>query len=180
MTARIDIEAPAETIFEYLSDPSLGKRWLPGLVDVEVLTPGTQIGSSSRLTYRLNGRTVHSMERIIAIDAPNWASTEVTTGGVQSILSIRLEQRSEGVTRVKFENEVTRVSGVEGALMKIASVDPGDQLMLALTRLKAVVEDPTVKLPTIEGVPVKWSLAGLAVYGGICLALALLILRIVL
>lgn len=179
VTASVDIEAPPETVFEHFSDSTLAKRWIPGLIDVDELTPGTRIGSSSRLTYRLNGRTIESTERIIAIDSPNLVSSEVTTGGVQSIQSIRLEGQGRGVTRVQIESEITRVSGVEGALVKLVSVDQGSVLTLAVTRLKAVVEDPAVKLPTIERVPVKWSLAVLAVFSGICLALGVLISRIV-
>lgn len=180
VTAHIDIEARPERIFEHFSDPALAKRWVPGLIDVTVLTPDVGIGSSSRATYRLNGRTVQSTERIIAIDPPNLVSSEVTTGGVQSTQSIRLEQRGEGTTRAEIETEVTRVSGIEGALMKLVRVDADKQLMLSLTRLKTVVEDPTVTLPAVERVPVKWSPAGLAVFGGFCLALGVALAQFIL
>jgi carbon monoxide dehydrogenase subunit G len=177
-TATTDIEAPMAKVFEYLSEPELCKSWVPGLVEVEITNPGVGVGSSSITTFRLNGRTMKAMERIIESDPPTSIASEVQSPGLRMIQRIDLSERNEGITRVEMQIEISEVSALYGTLMKIASSDLAAQLMVSVQRLKAVVEQPGRVLAPVERVPLKWSAAGVTLMVGFSLAVGIALARI--
>jgi len=135
----INIKAPVEKVFDYISEPTnLTEIW-PSLVEVKDVQRLPSGGTKNRWVYKMAGirleGTSEDAERI-----PNQRLVSKTKGGVEST-QIWMFQPEAGGTKVTFEVEYTVPIPVLGKLAEAIIVKMNDhEGELILANLKARME----------------------------------------
>jgi uncharacterized protein YndB with AHSA1/START domain len=112
----VDVAAPIEDVFDYLSDPAKLHEW-QGTTDVRVLTEGpVAVGTRIRETREVLGRKLTQTVEVTEHDPPRRFSLRVVEGPVKVTGSQELEERDGGTRiHVRAEGEAPRLAG---AVMK--------------------------------------------------------------
>lgn len=147
--AAIEIDASASTIFPYLTDADLIRKWAPGLVDIEAKPPA--VGETTTYEFRLDAQRIPGRSRIIALQAPNLIVSEETQRGVFMIQRTEIIDLGGGRSRVTLSFDELRVP----FWMRLLEFGTTRSSMrrradLAMKRLKAVVERPEEALPVVR------------------------------
>lgn len=67
----VEIDAPIEMVYQYVSNQTLSKAWLPGLESIERVGQGKmEVGAKYNMVFKEGKRTFEMMETITAIE-PN-------------------------------------------------------------------------------------------------------------
>ncbi len=67
----VEIDAPAEMVYQYVTNETLSKSWLPGLESIERVGEGElEVGAKYNLVFKEGKRTFEMMETITAVE-PN-------------------------------------------------------------------------------------------------------------
>jgi uncharacterized protein YndB with AHSA1/START domain len=79
----IDIAAPPEAVWALISSEAQVKRWNPGLVSDEPLTPGPpHVGQRSRMKLREGGRVVEYGSEVLVLEPGRRFDLELRGGGL--------------------------------------------------------------------------------------------------
>ena len=71
MTYSTEFDAQPETVFQVMDDIEQAKKWLGGLIEIELLTDGgNRVGARTRHVYDENGRHIEMIEETLVYD-PN-------------------------------------------------------------------------------------------------------------
>ena len=109
----INISAPVETVFAYVTNPTNLPEWFVGLTEVTDVS-GSGVGQRNRWTYSMIGIPFHG-ESTITEQVPNQRSVSKQEGGMTSIIAFTFEPH-EGGTKLDFEVDYTIPVPVLGKL----------------------------------------------------------------
>lgn len=109
-STRQDIEAPAEFVFEQISDfDGFERQAMRRGVQVQRKTPSAPVGvgSSWQLQMPFRGKQRDINAQITTFDGPNQLTGHAKSGGLNMVLDIELVPLSAKRTRVTYGFEVT-------------------------------------------------------------------------
>jgi carbon monoxide dehydrogenase subunit G len=104
-----DIDAPPETVFEFIADPHNHTKILPSLVEVSNVEE-TDTGKEGRYVFNMVGQEIDGGFSDTEFESPNRRAYE-TTGGLEGEVRWTIEGTNEGA-HVTYEQE-TVVPGPE-------------------------------------------------------------------
>jgi len=113
----INISAPVEKVFAYLTDPLSGPEWFVGMSEVTDVT-GSGVGQHYRWKYSMIGIPFHG-ETTVAEQVPNERSVIDSKGGVTSKFTFTFAPH-EGGTKLDLEIDYTIPVPVLGKLAEKA------------------------------------------------------------
>ena len=136
----VEIDAPRERVFAWLTEPELMLRWIGGLREFHPLDPEPGVGARSRQVVELAGRRMDVESRLTHYEPDRVVAAELDGKGFHVATRHELEDAGAG-TLVRAEAH-TRMSGLTGRLLG-GVVERGAQRKLEgdLARLKQVVEE---------------------------------------
>ena len=109
----INISAPIEKVFAYLSDPRNSPEWFVGMTEVSDVS-GSGVGQHNRWTYTMIGIPFHGESKITEY-VPNQRSVSKQEGGITSIMTWTFAPH-EGGTKLDMDIDYTIPVPVLGKL----------------------------------------------------------------
>ena len=109
----INISAPVEKVFAYVTDPTNLTEWFVGMTEVTDVS-GSGVGQHNRWTYRMIGIPFHG-ESEITEQVPNQRSVSKQEGGLTSIITWTFAPH-EGGTKLDMDIDYTIPIPVLGKL----------------------------------------------------------------
>ena len=113
ITKSIDISAPVENVFAYLSDPRNLPEWFVGVSEVTDVR-GSGVGQHNRWTYTMIGIPFHGESKLTE-HVPNQRLIFEQTGGMTSIITFTFAPLESG-TKLGFDVDYTIPVPVLGKL----------------------------------------------------------------
>lgn len=113
ITNSINISAPVEKVFTYVTDPMNAPEWFVGMMEVSHVT-GSGVGKHYHWKYSMIGIPLHGEGTIVEY-LPNERMVIEGKGGVTSRITYSFESR-EGGTKLDAETEYTIPVPVLGKL----------------------------------------------------------------
>ena len=118
----IDIDAPAERVFEMLSDPRRLPEYAPGLISVEDIRQTEQhIGDSFRATYSVLGMHILMTFTATEYEQPTKLTTRFE-GGMKGTWTWNLSPQGES-THLTTAMEYEMAGGIPGKAMNAVLVE---------------------------------------------------------
>ncbi len=134
----ISISRPPEAVFAVVADGTTAMQWRPGVTDV-ALESGSGLGARYRQGVRgPGGRRVDADYVITVYEPGSRLAFSATAGPIRPTGEYRLEATDDG-TRLTFSLDA-QLGGLKGLLMGRAVQASMDAEMMALDRLKTLVE----------------------------------------
>jgi len=109
----INISAPVEKVFAYLSDPRNSTEWFVGMTENTDVS-GSGVGQHSRWTYTMIGIPFHGDSKLTE-HVPNQRLVYEQTGGITSIMTFTFAPH-EGGTKLGLDIDYTIPVPVLGKL----------------------------------------------------------------
>jgi len=139
MVKTINIKAPVEKVFDYISEPTNLPEFWPSLVEVKDVQRLPSGGTKNRWVYKMAGIHLEGTSED-AEHIPNQRLVSKTKGGVESTQTWVFQPEAGG-TKVTFEIEYTVPIPVLGKLAEAVIVKMNDhEGELILANLKARME----------------------------------------
>lgn len=135
----VEIDAPAERVFEYVAEPERMHEWVGGLVEFRPLGPGPELGSRGVQVVTMAGRQWELESEITRYEPPRELDARLVHNGFESLASYRLEE-SDGRTRVTTTMETEYKQAFARLLAGVVTRQAQKKLEADLARLKQVVE----------------------------------------
>lgn len=142
ITASIEIDAPPEKVFDYLSQLDKHHEWQTSIKSIEVLTPGeTRVGSQAREVREAGGRDQTITYEMTEVERPHTAAFKGVDGPVRPFGRVTLTPLDGGSrTRYDFEFDFETV-GLTGKMFGgIARRQAQKEIPEDLGRLKGKLE----------------------------------------
>lgn len=144
-SASIEIAAPPDVVFPYLTDPDLLRLWLGGFRGSRPLSgvghagggPTLQVGTRSIDTIVEGGREMEMETEIVRYEPPRELDVKITGRGMNAVSAYRLA--GERTTTVTHTQEL-RLGGVAKLLTPFIGGQMEKRLREDLARLKTAVE----------------------------------------
>jgi len=103
IVSSIEIECPAETAFDYVTDPSRFHEWQRDVVAGRIEGDPGKVGSRCITTRRIGGRERTAIQELTAIDPPHHWSVHGVDGPVRVDVDVRVEALNDNTrSRVTF------------------------------------------------------------------------------
>jgi uncharacterized protein YndB with AHSA1/START domain len=135
----ITINAPAEKIFDYWTEPANLPEFWPSVVEVKDRQRLPNGGNTFRWVYKMAGVRFEGTSEDVEYIA-NQRTVTKNTGGIESTIRMTLQPEGDG-TKVTFENEYTVPIPVLGKLAEAAIVKLNqNETELLLANLKVRME----------------------------------------
>jgi uncharacterized protein YndB with AHSA1/START domain len=132
------INAPLETVFALVSDPTRMPEWLSGLVEVRVLL-GTGAGQQFEWTYKMAGILLRGQSVVVEF-VPNERAVHQNIGAIHSTWTYTVEPHNEG-TALTIEADYTIPVPVLGKMAEhVAARRNARDLEAALLDIKETLE----------------------------------------
>ncbi len=97
-SANIVIDAPIETVFDFVADPENMDRWITGVTNPKTTSEGEfGVGSTFASDYTYAGKTHSVVYRIVEFESPRRTAMEWTSGPFPFETATELEPAGEGV-----------------------------------------------------------------------------------
>lgn len=91
------VAVPPDVLFERIRDLAALPSLMPGLLRVEVLTPGPAgVGTRLRATRRVMGREASQELEVSAFEPPGGLVLRAEAGGIEILSAVMLEPEDEG------------------------------------------------------------------------------------
>ena len=113
----INISAPVEKVFAYVTDPMNLPEWFVGMTEVTDVS-GSGVGQHNRWTYSMIGIPFHGESKLTEY-VPNQRSVSKQEGGITSTITYTFAPH-EGGTKLDFEVDYTIPVPVLGKLAEKA------------------------------------------------------------
>ena len=136
----VDIAAPRERVFAWLTEPELMLRWVGGLREFRPLDPEPGPGARAQQVVELGGRRMDVRSEITRYEAGKAVEARLDGKGFEVETAYSLDATDGTTTRV-LATVHTRLHGLGGRLLG-GVVERGAQRKLEgdLARLKELVE----------------------------------------
>lgn len=125
----VNIEAPREKVWEFLTDPNLVSQCAPGLKSVEVLEPDKKFRAVAGVGFGSVKVTFQTDVEWVEVDAPNYAKMKAhgkaPGSGVDINSTMELSDGPDGSTEMQWSADIV----VVGTIASMAS-----RLMGSVTR----------------------------------------------
>ena len=109
---RIEVDRPANEVFERLTRIEELPRWQPAIVEAAVTSPGPLTrGSTIRLVVDAGGRRTEALGRVTELDRPERLAIEATAGPAGLATLLTVEAVGEDRSLVSLEAEI-RLGGM--------------------------------------------------------------------
>ena len=132
------INAPLETVFALVSDPTRMPEWLSGLVEVRVVL-GTGAGQQFEWTYKMAGILLRGQSVVVEF-VPNERAVHQSIGAIPSTWTYTVEPHDEGTT-LTIEADYTIPVPVLGKMAEhVAARRNARDLEAALLDIKETLE----------------------------------------
>jgi uncharacterized protein YndB with AHSA1/START domain len=96
ITARIEVDRPAEEVFAYATDPSRFFEWQTGVVSGHMESAGTpQVGDRCVTTRRIGFADRPNTSELVSFDPPHQWSVHGVDGPIRATVEVRVEARSD-------------------------------------------------------------------------------------
>ena len=96
ITASIEIDRRAETVFAYATDPSHFSEWQQGVVSGHMASAGApQIGDRCLTTRRIGRADRGSTAELVSFDPPHQWGVRGVDGPIRAIVDVTVEPRSD-------------------------------------------------------------------------------------
>jgi uncharacterized protein YndB with AHSA1/START domain len=150
----IEIDAPARDVWSFLTDPSLQREWVPGLISVDTIegNPG-EVGYQSRSISMINGAASIEESSVRAVETNRLLESEQRSKDIIVVVRRTLSER-DGTTTVTTQYLVHGLSWFRRAWSMVLEPFARMNSRVFNERLKAKVEDPSVELtrpPVLPG-----------------------------
>jgi hypothetical protein len=117
----IDINAPREKVWEFLTNPEFVSQCAPGLQSVEVLIPNEKFRAVASVGFGSVKATFDNEVQFVELDALNYAKVSLHGSAPGSAVDVtsemRLSDNSDGTTKLDWSAEVA----IMGTLASLAS-----------------------------------------------------------
>ena len=134
----INISAPVEKVFAYVTDPMNLPEWFVGLTEVTDVS-GSGVGQHNRWTYSMIGIPFHGRSEITE-QVPNQRSVSKQEGGLTSIITFTFATH-EGGTKLDVDIDYTIPIPVLGKLAeKVVFKRNQREVQLSMENLKGTME----------------------------------------
>ena len=95
ITTSIEVERPAEEVFDYVTDPSRFSEWQQGVVSGHMKSSGApQVGDQCVTTRRIGRAERPSTAELIRFDPPHHWSVRGIDGPIRAMVDVTVESRS--------------------------------------------------------------------------------------
>ncbi|HEX6303868.1 MAG TPA: carbon monoxide dehydrogenase subunit G [Anaerolineales bacterium] len=125
----VNIEAPREKVWEFLTDPNLVSQCAPGLKSVEVIEPDKKFRAVAGVGFGSVKVTFETDVEWVEVDAPNYAKMKAhgkaPGSGVDINSTMKLSDGPDGATEMQWSADIV----VVGTIASMAS-----RLMGSVTR----------------------------------------------
>ena len=135
----IIINAPAEKIFEYLSDPMNMMEWHPSILSIKDVTGR---GESQKWTWehKLMGIAFTGQAQVVS-SITNTQRKVKSTGGIESTRTLNLKRVSGG-TQLEYELEINIPTPVIGKVSELLAIQRSTRVVeMALANIKERMEN---------------------------------------
>ena len=151
-SAQVQIDAPAEVVFHYLTDPHSFPRWVQSIERIEPLTAGeTQVGSQARVYLNDEGRRSQMIDEVLELLPGESILLESTGAMISARNAFHLTPGSAGKT-VLSHTLILRPKGWLRIVIPFMNQQVEQRVRSDLQSLKQLVEsEPTI--PTLPQVP---------------------------
>ncbi|MBR9999159.1 MAG: SRPBCC family protein [Cyclobacteriaceae bacterium] len=134
----ITINVNVEKVYNYLRDPSNQPEWMPGMIEVKVIT-GSDVGDRFKWTYKMAGILLEGETTITEL-VPNERIVTDSKGGVKSTFDFKLKSVGE-VTSVELTIDYTVPVPVLGRLAEKVILKRNErEADLAMGNIKEMLE----------------------------------------
>ncbi len=135
----VDIAAPAERVFAWLTEAELMRRWVGGLREFRPLDPEPGVGARAEQVVELGGRRMDVRSEITRFEPAKAVDARLTGKGFEVATSYELAENGAS-TRVAATVD-TRLHGMAGRLLGgVVDRQAQRKLETDLARLKQLVE----------------------------------------
>ena len=142
MQTRIDIDRPAEEVFDFVADQTNAPRWQSGLHEVRRITPvPVGVGTEHVFARRFAGINIESQNRYTAYEPGRFVAFEIPSGKITGKASYLVEPTGERTSRLISEVHF-RVSGLAGLATPILARVFERDSRKNVAALKALLEHP--------------------------------------
>ncbi|MBK8025330.1 MAG: SRPBCC family protein [Chloroflexi bacterium] len=136
----IVIDRSPSEVFTWLDDPQKARQWVPGLVDIQPITPGgSRAGAKARHVYRENGRTFETEEEMLIYEPNRHIKIRGRAAGFEMTAEYQLSPTGAG-TLLRFESTLRFNNPVMRLLTPLLTRGADQRTVQDLQRLKALVE----------------------------------------
>jgi uncharacterized protein YndB with AHSA1/START domain len=136
--ASLQLPFPAETVYRAATRIDDLPRWLPDVVDAELLDPSLAVGSRIRLRMGAAAGNVEVTGTVRQLRPPAIVAIGGSAGPLSIEVRTRLEANQPGATRVVLEIEVSSPP-LRGFIAREAERRINAELPAALERFRALV-----------------------------------------
>jgi Polyketide cyclase / dehydrase and lipid transport len=134
------IEAPPARVWEIVTDPRLGGRWNPNVIEVSYFSGmPIQLGTTWKQVVRILGRPTQLTATITQCRAP-FSGVVSLTGPGRPRVTITISPEGTG-SRLSQIMEVFMPEGIAGVALRLAGPTIQRELDRALQRQKQAVEE---------------------------------------
>jgi len=143
----IEIKAPLQEVYAYLSNPQNEPEWMAGMQEIHNLT-GSGIGTHFDWTYKMGGLSFKGESTRLEDDRERHFVAK-TKGGVESTWTFNMERRSDEATVLKLEIEYAIPVPLLGTLVEMILSKRNERDMdLSISNIKQRLE---ARVPTWIG-----------------------------
>ncbi len=135
----MEIDAPADRVFEYVAEPGLMKEWVGGLIEFRPLDPGPALGARGVQVVEVGRRNWELESEITRYQPPRILEARLTHRGFESTAAYELEER-DGRTHVHATLDTSYKLGANRLLGGLVTRHAQKKLEADLERLKRAAE----------------------------------------
>lgn len=135
------INAPIEKVFEYVTDPANGEKFIPGIISQTNITPKkSKVGQTWDWHVNLIGAELHGKGEVTALE-PLIKWTVRIWGDAESLRNYHFERAGDKETKLTIEIEHTIMKGASAQLAQMV-VDGIHKINVqqSLKKLKEILE----------------------------------------
>jgi hypothetical protein len=137
---RVELQAPASEVFDFVADQTNAPRWQSGLHEVRRITPGPiGVGTEHEFARRFAGMRITSRNRFIAYEPGHFVSFEIPSGKITGVASYRVDPTGANTSRLISTVDFRVAGPARFATPLLAQIFKRD-IEKNMTTLKALME----------------------------------------
>jgi uncharacterized protein YndB with AHSA1/START domain len=113
----VEVEAPIEDVFRWVTEPALVRRWMPNLV-AGPRSDELHLGARVRYLYRALGQDIEATGQITGWSPPYLVEVRLDIAGIAALQTIRLERDAAGGTTLALAADYGELRRLERLLAR--------------------------------------------------------------